>query len=56
VRTTEGCTCFFEGRRHEGGCLTLLSSSLTDEGRAVVVFGDPWATEAFCVIEGLGPE
>jgi hypothetical protein len=32
------------------------SSLLVEDGRAVLVFGDPWAAEAFRITEGLGPE
>jgi hypothetical protein len=46
-----------------GGCRsgrpTLLSGSpsgLSGEGRAVLLFGDPWSADAFRVMEGLGTE
>jgi hypothetical protein len=44
--------CFFVGRR-EGARLTLLSMNLADEGRAVLLFRESSAAEAFRVIEGL---
>jgi hypothetical protein len=51
--------CYLIGRRR-GDRLTLLSGSssslLVDEGRAVLVFGEPSAAEAFRITEGLGPE
>jgi hypothetical protein len=57
--TSEGSVDCYLVVRRQGDRLTLLSSSsrsLADEGRALLVFGDPWAAEAFRTIEGLGQE
>lgn len=43
------------GRRTNAG-FTLLSRKLADEKRALLVFDDPTAAEAFLVAEGLGSE
>jgi hypothetical protein len=43
------------GRRAEGR-ITLLSEVLADGGRAVLVFCETDAAEAFRILEGLGEE
>lgn len=43
------------GRRTEGR-ITLLSEKLADEGRAVLVFCETDAAEAFRIVEGLEEE
>jgi hypothetical protein len=46
----------FVGRWSRLGSLTLLSQRTSDGARAVLVFQDATAAEAFPIVEGLGPE
>jgi hypothetical protein len=53
--TPEDANCCLLGRRAEGR-ITLLSEVLADGGRAVLVFWQTDAVEAFRILEGLGEE
>jgi hypothetical protein len=44
------------GRESRSDSLTLLSERTSDGARAVLVFQDATAAEAFPIVEGLGPE
>jgi hypothetical protein len=46
----------FVGRWSRSDSLTLLSQRTSDGARAVLVFQDATAAEAFPIVEGLGPE
>jgi hypothetical protein len=48
-------SCCLVGRRTEAR-ITLLTEKLADGNRAVLVFGEPEAAEAFRIVEGLGAE
>jgi hypothetical protein len=47
---------YFVGRESRFDSLTLLSERTSDGARAVLVFQDATAAEAFPIVEGLGPE
>ena len=53
--TIEDANYHVVGRRAEGR-ITLLSQELADGGRAVLVFCETDAAEAFRILEGLGEE
>jgi hypothetical protein len=44
------------GRKSGEGHLTLISEMLADGSRAVLLFGERDAAEAFRIVEGLGEE
>jgi hypothetical protein len=47
---------FFVGRWRRTDSLTLLSQRTSDDARAVLVFNEAAAAEAFRILEDLGPE
>jgi hypothetical protein len=53
--SSQGQTYVLLGNRADAS-ITLLSERLTDQTRAVLIFGDPVAAEAFRVVENLGSE
>jgi hypothetical protein len=52
---SQGQTYVLLGNRADAS-ITLLSERLSDQTRAVLIFGDPVAAEAFRVVENLGSE
>ncbi len=54
--TIEDANYLLLGRRAEERRITLLSEKLADDSRAVLVFYETGAAEAFRIVEGLGEE